>query len=127
MIGGLRASTQGRLTMRTNPFLRFNRAAEAEGYPALLVVTVVCLAIVVAGITLLALMQAAWAFVMAMLSLVIAVGILAAAMMAAFSDSGEPLARRGVTGSSSHDRAAVVPLPEREAASAPDPPGRKAA
>jgi len=114
--------------MRSNPFIRFNRAAEAAGYPALLVVTVVCLAIVVAGVTLLALMQVAWTFVMAMLSLVIAVGILWAAMMASFSDSGEPAARHGVEGASSHERATVVvPLPEREAASPPGPPGRKAA
>jgi membrane protein implicated in regulation of membrane protease activity len=119
-------STQGQLTMRPNPFIRFNRAAEAAGYPALLVVTVVCLAIVLAGVTLLALMQVTWAFVMAMLSLVIAVGILWAAMMASLSDPGEPAARHGVDGSSSHERATVVPLPEREAASAPGPPGRKA-
>jgi hypothetical protein len=127
MIGGPSNAAQkdGRL-MRTNPFIRFNRAAEAAGYPALLVVTVVCLALVVAGVALLALIQAAWALAMALLSLVIAVTILAAAMMAAFSDSGESLARRGGTGSSSHDRAAVVPLSRRDPQLA-GPPDRKAA
>ena len=122
-----RVPTQGQLIMRANPFVRFNRAAEAAGYPALLVVTGVCLAIVVAGVALLALMQAAWAFAMAILSLVIAVAILSAAMMAAFSDSEEPIARRAVARSSSHEWAAVVPLPRREAASSPGPPDRKAA
>ena len=110
--------------MRPNPFIRFNRGAEKAGYPALLVVTVVCLAIVVAGVALLALIEAAWAFAVAILSLIAAIAILSAAMIAIFSDSDEPIARRTVARSSSQQRAAVVPLRE---AGHKRPPDRKAA
>jgi hypothetical protein len=39
--------------MRGNPFLDFQRAAEAAAYPALLIVSVVCLALVVTPVALL--------------------------------------------------------------------------
>jgi membrane protein implicated in regulation of membrane protease activity len=90
--------------MRPNPFIRINRAAETAGYPALLVVTVVCLAIVVAGVALLALVETPWAFAMAILSLIAAVAILSAAMMATLFDAEEPVARGAVTRSSSQER-----------------------
>jgi hypothetical protein len=96
--------------MRPNPFIRFSRVAEAAGYPALLVETVFALAIVVAAITLLAMMDAAWAFAMAILSLVVAVAIMSAAVMAALSDDEEPAARLGAAGSTSTKPEAVVPL-----------------
>jgi hypothetical protein len=101
--------------MRANPFIRFHRAAEAAGYPALLVETVFALAIVVAAVTLLAMMDAAWAFAMAMLSLVVAIAIISAAMMAALSDDEEPRAERAARPTSDEPEA-VVPLPQREPA-----------
>lgn len=113
--------------MRPNPFIRFNRAAEAAGYPALLVETVVALAIVVAGVTLLAMMGSAWAFAMAMLSLVLAIAIISAAMVAALSDDEEPAAKLTAARSTSAESEAVVPLPRRDAAGRHGPHERKAA
>jgi hypothetical protein len=72
-----------------NPFLDFHRAAEAAGYPALLVVSLVSLALVVFSIALLAIVQATWTFAIAILSLVAAIGIVAGAVLAAFSDGEE--------------------------------------
>ena len=80
--------------MRGNPFLNFHRAAEAAGYPALLIVSVVCLALVVVPVALLGLTEAGWVLALALLSLVAAVAILAAAIDAAMSDYGEPAAGR---------------------------------
>jgi hypothetical protein len=114
--------------MRPNPFIRFNRAAEAAGYSALLVETVFALAIVVSAVALLAMMGSAWAFAMAMLSLVVAVAIMSAAMMAALSDDDEePAGERVAARSTSHEPEAVVPLPQREAAGRQHPTERKAA
>ena len=46
--------------MSRNPFLEFHRAAEAAGYPALLIVSMVCLALVVVPVALLGLIEAGW-------------------------------------------------------------------
>jgi hypothetical protein len=75
--------------MRGNPFLNFHRSAEAAGYPALLIVSVVCLALVVVPVALLGLTEAGWLLALALLSLVVAVGLLAGAIDAAMSDHGD--------------------------------------
>jgi hypothetical protein len=99
--------------MRPNPFIRFNRAAEAAGYPALLVESVLALAIMVAAVALLALMEVAWALAWAMLGLVVAIAIISAAMLAALSDEDEEPAREHVAElAASPEPGAVVPLPE---------------
>jgi hypothetical protein len=76
--------------MRGNPFLYFQRAAEARGYPALLIVSVLCLALVVAPVALLGLTRAVWVLALALLSVIVALAILAGAMDAAFSDPPRP-------------------------------------
>ena len=80
--------------MSRNPFLEFHRAAEAAGYPALLIVSMVCLALVVVPVALLGLIEAGWVLTLALLSLVAAVAILAAAIDAAMSDADEPARAR---------------------------------
>jgi hypothetical protein len=64
--------------MRRNPFLDFQLTAERAGYPALLFVSLLCLALVIVPVALLALIQALWVLALAMLSLSGAVVILAA-------------------------------------------------
>ena len=80
--------------MSRNPFLVFHGAAEAAGYPALLLVTMVSLTIMVVSIALLAVTQAAWALALALLSLIVAIALLAGEIDAALRDAG-PLAARG--------------------------------
>jgi peptidoglycan/LPS O-acetylase OafA/YrhL len=75
--------------MRRNPFLDFQRRAERAGYPALLLVSLLCLALVVVPVALLALTQAVWILGLAVLSLGGAVALLAAAIGASFADGGE--------------------------------------
>jgi hypothetical protein len=103
--------------MRGNPFLNFHRRSEAAGYPALLIVSVVCLALVVTPILLLGLTDAGWVLALALLNLIVAIGILAGAVLAALSDVDESAARpsdRGV--SSSDERDPIVSLPRRHRA-----------
>jgi hypothetical protein len=78
--------------MRGNPFLRFHRRAEAAGYPALLIVSMVCLALVVAPILLLGLTDAGWVLALALLNLIVAIAVLAGAVLAALSDVDESAA-----------------------------------
>jgi hypothetical protein len=75
--------------MRRNPFLDFQLTAERAGYPALLFVSLLCLALVIVPVALLALIQAVWVLALAMLSLSGAVVILAAGIGASFADGGE--------------------------------------
>ncbi len=114
--------------MRGNPFLNFHRSAEAAGYPALLIVSAVCLALVVLPIALLALTHAGWVLAFALLSLLAAVAILAGAIDAAFSDYGEPAAgpthgRAGAT----EGRNPITPLPRNQSTPKQARPLRKAA
>jgi hypothetical protein len=76
--------------MSGNPFLRFQRTAEAAGYPALLVVSAFCLGTVVASVALLALAPGPFAFALAVLNLATAVIILSGAIFASLLDVGEP-------------------------------------
>ena len=127
MIDEDRAPERGHLVMRDNGFLRFHRAAEAAGYPALLLVSMVSLTTVVVPVVLLALMQTAWSFVLAVLGMVAANAILAGAIWAALSDRDDADAGRAGKQSSSPTIEAPVPLPRRDSASSPRRPGQKAA
>jgi hypothetical protein len=75
--------------MRRNPFLDFQVAAERAGYPALLFVSLLCLALVLVPFLLLALTQAVWVLVLALLSLSGAVVILFAGIEASLADGGD--------------------------------------
>jgi hypothetical protein len=97
-------------TMRGNPFLRFHRTAEAAGYPALLIVSGVCLAIVVSGVGLLALTPGTFGLAVAVLNLAAAVAILSGAILAATDDVEAPTAEGKAAGSRSAQPAPVVPL-----------------
>jgi hypothetical protein len=100
--------------MRGNPFSRFHRTAEAAGYPALLIVSVVCLALVVTPILLLGLTDAGWILGLALLHLIVAIAVLAGAVLAALSDVDERAARPAsgdVTASDERDP--IVALPRR--------------
>jgi hypothetical protein len=76
--------------MRRHPFLDFQLTAERAGYPALLIVSLICLALVVVPVALLALTEAVWVLVVALLSVIGALAILTAGIAAAFADRGEP-------------------------------------
>jgi hypothetical protein len=75
--------------MWRRPFLDFQVRAERAGYPALLLVSLLCLAIVVVPFLLLALIEATWILVVTLLSLALAVAILGAGIAAALADRGE--------------------------------------
>ncbi len=101
--------------MRGNPFIPIDRAAERAGYPALLFVTMGSLTIMVAAITLLAVTQAAWAFALSMLSLVVALALLAAGIDASFSESEDTESEDTV------ENGEVVAMGERGARKLPEP------
>ena len=94
--------------MRRNPFLDFHRAAEAAGYPALLIVSVVSLALVVTPVALLGLTQAGWVLALALLSLIAAVAILAGAIDAAMSAADEPAGGRTGGGAAAPDESEPI-------------------
>ena len=77
-------------TMQSDPFLDFHRTAEAAGYPAMLIMSVVALALVVLPVMLLALTRGVWALVIAVLSIFAALALLAGAFGAAVADADEP-------------------------------------
>ena len=86
------ASMEG--AMQSDPFLDFHRTAEAAGYPAMFVVSMVALAVVVLPVMLLALTRGVWALVLAVMSIFAALGLLAGAFQAALADADDPPARR---------------------------------
>ena len=96
--------------MSGNPFLRFQRAAEAAGYPALLIVSALCLGLVVAAVALLALTPTAFAFALAILNLFAAVAILSGAILAAIADVEAPAAATAPAEKASAEHATVVPF-----------------
>jgi hypothetical protein len=69
-----------------DPFLHFHRAAEGAGYPALLIVSVVALAVMVAAIALVAIAADGWALALAIVALFACVGLLAGALHGALVD-----------------------------------------
>jgi hypothetical protein len=115
------------LTMRRNPFLDFQLAAERAGYPALLIVSLLCVALVVVPVALLALTKAPWVLVLALLSLVGAVAILTAGIAAAFADRGERDSERPQAVPGPEERPQVTPLGRRQLPRAADRHDRKAA
>jgi hypothetical protein len=102
------------VSMRRNPFLDFHRAAEAAGYPALLIISTVCLALVVAPVMLLGLTQAGWVLALALLSLTAAVATLAGAIDAAMSDVDEPAGGRTGEGAAPDECEPIAPLAPRQ-------------
>ena len=80
--------------MRSDPFLDFHRTAEAAGYPAILITSIVALAVVVLPVFLLALTRGVWALVLAVLSIFAALGLLAGAFEAAVADADDPSPQR---------------------------------
>ena len=115
--------------MPRNPFLDFHRTAEAAGYPALLIVTIVCLALVVLPVALLGLTEAGWVLALALLSLVAAVAILAGAIDAAMSDADVPARARTTAGTAaaSEVSGSVTSLAPRQTTARPARPDRQAA
>jgi hypothetical protein len=99
--------------MRGNPFLDFHRRAEGAGYPALLIVSMVCLALVVTPVVLLGLTGAGWVLALALLGLIVAIGVLAGAVLAALSDVDERVAGPASGGVAASDERPIVPLPRR--------------
>jgi hypothetical protein len=89
--------------MRDNPFLNFHRRAEAAGYPALLIVSMVSLALVVTPVLLLGLTRAVWVLALALLNLLLAMALLAGAVLAAMSDYGEAAEGRAGRGAATSD------------------------
>jgi hypothetical protein len=116
------------VSMRRNPFLDFHRAAEAAGYPALLIISTVCLALVVAPVMLLGLTRAGWVLALALLSLTAAVATLAGAIDAAMSDVNEPAGGRTGEGAAAPDESEpIAPLAPRQPTAQRAGPDRKAA
>jgi hypothetical protein len=76
--------------MRSDPFLDFHQTAERAGYPALLIVSMFALALVVIPVALLALTGAVWTLLIAVLSIFVALGVLAGGLGAAFADGDAP-------------------------------------
>jgi hypothetical protein len=113
--------------MRRNPFLDFQLAAERAGYPALLIVSLLCLALVVGPVALLALTEAVWVLVLALLSVVGAVAIMTAGIAAAFADRGERDSERPQAVPAPDERPQVTPLGRREPPPPADRHDRKAA
>jgi hypothetical protein len=75
--------------MRGNPILNALRTAEGAGYPALLIVSAVCLGLVVGPVALLGLTDAGWVLGLALLYLIVAVVVLSVAVGAALSEGDE--------------------------------------
>jgi hypothetical protein len=115
------------LTMRRNPFLDFQLTAERAGYPALLIVSLLCLSLVVVPVALLALTRAVWVLVLALLSLAGAVVILTAGIAAAFADRGERDPEPPQVVAAADEGPQVTPLERRELPPPADRHGRKAA
>ena len=111
--------------MRRNPFLDFQLTAERAGFPALLIVSAVCLALVVVPVALLALTQAPW--VLALALLVRAIAGLTAGIRAAFAYGGEPDLKPPKAVVAPDERQEVVPLRRRELPPLGDEHDRKAA
>jgi len=113
--------------MRRNPFLDFQVTAERAGYPALLIVSLLSLALVLVPFALLALTRAVWVLVLTLLSLIGAVVILSAGIAAAFADRGEADPEPPQVDAAADERPEVTPLGRRELSPPGDRDDRKAA
>jgi hypothetical protein len=72
--------------MPGNPLDKFHRSAESAGYPALLIVAMISLALVVVPVALLGLTRSGWVLALALVTLPLALALLAAAIGATFDD-----------------------------------------
>jgi hypothetical protein len=90
-------------SMRGNPILNSLRTAEATGYPALLIVSAVCLGLVVGPVALLGLTDAGWVLGLALLYLIVAIVVLSVAVGAALSEGDQPDADGQAPGSRASD------------------------
>jgi uncharacterized membrane protein (DUF4010 family) len=113
--------------MQQNPFLRFHRAAEAAAYPALLIVSLVSLAVILSSFVLLALLQTAWAFALTLVSLAIAIAAVAGAILASLSESDEPVSGRAASHAPPGEVPAPVPMHRHSPATSRHMPNRRAA
>lgn len=113
-------------SMRSDPFLDFHQTAERGGYPALLIVSMFALALVVGAVVLLAMTGAVWALLIAVLSIFVALAVVAGGLEAAFADGDEPARARTASGTSA-ERELAARLPRREAAARADVDDRRAA
>ena len=125
-MGSDQSSSGQVLIMRRNPFLDFQITAERAGYPALLIVSLLCLALVVVPVALLALTEALWVLAVALLSLIGAVAILSAGIGAAFADRGEPDVEPPKAVPATDERRQAVPLRRSELPPTADGHDRKA-
>jgi hypothetical protein len=101
--------------MRGNQLDNAYRSAEAAGYPALLIVSMISLGLVVVPVALLGLTRAGWALAVALLSLAAALAVLAAGIGAAFSEGHEPIGGPTQESASPDGRGdSVAQLPRRE-------------
>jgi hypothetical protein len=102
-------------SMRGTPLDNAYRSAEAAGYPALLIVSMISLGLVVVPVALLGLTRAGWALAVALLSLAAALAVLAAGIAAAFSEGGESMSERAQESASTERHGdSVARLPRRE-------------
>jgi hypothetical protein len=99
-------------TMRSNnPLVLSHRAAEAAGYPALLLLTLLCLTLTVVAIALVGMIETVWALVWAVLTMLAAAVILTVGTYVTLDDDEEPVAEGTIARSWSSEPEAVVPLP----------------
>jgi hypothetical protein len=110
-----------------NPFLRFQRTAEAAGYPALLIVSALCLLMVVAAVALLALTPGTFALAFAVLNLAAAVAIVFGAIFASIADVEHPETQEATVRPARPQATAVVPLDPGRASAEPRRADRRAA
>jgi hypothetical protein len=102
---------QERPPMQSDPFLDFHRIAERAGYPAMLIVSMFALGLVVAPVALLALTRGVWALIIAVVSIFVALALLAGAFGAAVADSDGADPQPAASGP--EEREGVKPLPQR--------------
>jgi uncharacterized membrane protein YidH (DUF202 family) len=89
VIHGLGMTTDSRCASEAHGFLRFHEAAERTGYPALLLTSLTCLAIAVAGVALVATVPAGWALALAVIGLFVSFGVLLGAVYELLTDDGD--------------------------------------
>jgi hypothetical protein len=94
----------------TNPLVLSHRRAEAAGYPALLLLTLLCLSLAVVAIALIGVIETVWALVWAVLTMLAAAGVLTVGTYVTLDDDEVPVAEGTIARSSASDPEAAVPL-----------------
>jgi hypothetical protein len=113
--------------MSDDPFLRLHRTAEAIGYPALLIVSGLCLGLVVAAVALLALTPGVFALAFAVLNLAGAVAILSGAILATIADVEDPEPRKAALPTARPHATRVMPFAAEPRSAEPASADRRAA